>query len=186
MMFKRGAKPEAASLLAFVFICAIMAAAAVAQSNPARTDGQKNLAAQNGADPAIPAARSPIPAHLSSNSVLNQKARAQYKVLWGIDDILVKESAAGALIRFSYRIVDPIKAKALNDEKSTPNMIDPTGRVALQIPEMEQVGKLRQITAPETGKVYWMVFSNKGGYVKPGNRVDIVIGNVRLRGLVVR
>jgi hypothetical protein len=30
-----------------------------------------------------------------------------------------------------------------------------------------------------------MAFSNKGHYVKPGNRVDLEIGKMRLEGLVI-
>jgi hypothetical protein len=53
------------------------------------------------------------------------------------------------------------------------------------IPEMENIGKLRQTTAPEEGKEYWMVFSNKGDVVKAGDRVDVVIGVFHADGLVV-
>ena len=56
----------------------------------------------------------------------------------------------------------------------------------LVVPSMEKVGQLRQ--APheiEAGKSYWMAFSNSGRIVKPGDRVDIVIGNFHARGLLV-
>jgi hypothetical protein len=57
--------------------------------------------------------------------------------------------------------------------------------VKLVVPAMEKVGKLRQVSAPQTGKMYWMTFSNKGRPVKPGDRVNIVIGNFHANGLVV-
>jgi len=44
---------------------------------------------------------------------------------------------------------------------------------------------LRQSSTPEMGKTYWMAFSNKGGVVKRGDRVDIVIGQFRAEGLIV-
>ena len=34
--------------------------------------------------------------------------------------------------------------------------------------------------------MYWMAFSNKGGFVKPGHRVDVVIGQFKAEGLVVQ
>jgi len=37
----------------------------------------------------------------------------------------------------------------------------------------------------ENGKTYWMAFSNKGSLVKPGHRVSVVIGPVRIDGLIV-
>ncbi len=99
---------------------------------------------------------------------------------------MVKQIASGALIRLSYRVVDPAKAKELNDAKQKPLLVDQVSNAALQVPEADQIGPLRQTSAPEKGREYWVVFSNRGGYVKPGNRVDFVVGNVRLIGLVVQ
>jgi hypothetical protein len=97
----------------------------------------------------------------------------------------VKSVEAGALIRFTYRVLDPEKAKPLNDEKNDPFLIDPKAGVKLVVPSLEKVGKLRQVSTPQASKVYWMTFSNKGGFVKTGDRVDIVIGNFHANGLVV-
>jgi len=54
------------------------------------------------------------------------------------------------------------------------------------VPSMEKVGQLRQSSTPEAGKSYWMVFSNKGSFVKRGNRVSVEIGRFRVDGLVVQ
>jgi len=54
------------------------------------------------------------------------------------------------------------------------------------VPSLEKVGQLRQ--APHTieaGKSYWMAFSNSGRPVKPGDHVDVVVGNFRANGLIV-
>jgi hypothetical protein len=50
---------------------------------------------------------------------------------------------------------------------------------------MEKIGQLRQSSTPEAGKSYWMAFSNKGGLVKRGDHVNLVIGPFRAEGLVV-
>jgi len=54
------------------------------------------------------------------------------------------------------------------------------------VPSMEKVGKLRQSSAPEEGKVYWMAFSNKGRLVKPGDHVNVVIGDFHVDGIIVQ
>ncbi len=115
-----------------------------------------------------------------------QSARQYYAMLWGVDQLSAKLVESGALVRFDYRVVDARKAAPLNDRASSPQMIDEKARVALQVPVMEKVGPLRQTMAPESGKSYWMAFSNKGNYVKTGHRVSVVIGQVRLDGLVVQ
>lgn len=171
------------------FIAWWMAGSAVlGQSGPAQGGKDTGQSTQTMAAvaPAAPAHAAKVPVYLASNTVINRKANRQYQLVWGIDNILVKQVASGALVRFSYRVVDPEKAKALNDEKLTPQLIDESSHAALQIPVMDQVGKLRQTALPEQGREYWMVFSNKGGYVKPGNRVAVVIGNFRIDGLIVQ
>src|SRR5438132_583627 len=77
------------------------------------------------------------------------------------------------------------KAKALNDKKNEPVLIDPQAGVKLVVPSMENVGQLRQSAPPEGGKSYWMVFSNKGRLVKRGDHVNVVIGAFHADGLVV-
>jgi hypothetical protein len=57
--------------------------------------------------------------------------------------------------------------------------------VKLVIPEMENVGKLRQGSAPVEGMSYWMAFSNSGRRVRPGDRVSVEIGQFHAIGLVV-
>src|SRR5262249_1755233 len=85
-----------------------------------------------------------------------------YALPWGVDSMQAHQTNAGNLIRFSYRVVDVSKAKALIDKGASPMMISARANVALQVPVMDKVGPLRQSTDLERGKVYWMAFSNKG------------------------
>jgi hypothetical protein len=93
-------------------------------------------------------------------------------MVWGLDSLKVKPVEAGALIRFTYRVLDPAKAKPLNDEKNEPSLVDLKAGAKLVVPAMEKVGKLRQVSTPEGGKMYWTTFSNKGGLVKLGDRIE--------------
>jgi hypothetical protein len=113
------------------------------------------------------------------------KAGRYYSMVWGIDSISVKSVESGEIIRFSYRVLDPIRAKMLNDKKLEPSLIDPEKGVKLVVPSLENVGALRQSSAPEAGKSYWMAFSNSGRLVKRGDRVTVVIGNFLAQGLNV-
>ncbi len=113
------------------------------------------------------------------------RAGKYYQLVWGIDSLSVKLAESGEIVRFSYRVLDPSRARPLNDRNSEPSLVDPRAGVSLVVPAMEKIGKLRQTTAPEAGKAYWMAFSNKGRPVKKGDRVDVVIGRFRAQGLVV-
>jgi hypothetical protein len=115
----------------------------------------------------------------------SRRAQMYYEGVWGVDSLTVRWAESGEIVRFSWRVLDAGKAKALNDKKSEPMLTDAQAGVSLVVPSMEKVGQLRQSSTPEAGKSYWMAFSNKGRRVKRGDRVSVVIGQFRADGLVV-
>jgi hypothetical protein len=139
---------------------------------------------------AAPAVAPPAAAHPSKTSPyhgmkLSEKAREIYPAAWGVDRLRVSYTSSGNLIRFSYRVVEPKLAKALGDHESTPYLFAPRTNAMLQVPTMEKIGQLRQLGAAEANKAYWMVFSNKGNLVRPGDRVNVIIGRFHADGLLV-
>jgi len=115
----------------------------------------------------------------------SKRAEEYYTLVWGVDSLTVKTAESGEIVRFSYRILDAAKAQQLNDKKAEPSLIDPQAGVRLVVPSLEKVGQLRQSATPESGKSYWMAFSNKGRLVKKGDHVSVVIGKFHADGLVV-
>ena len=164
----RRSLPAAAMLLAGILTGAVCSSPIHAQTSPS---GKPEVAAGR------PSRYAPNP--------MSERAVRYYRSFWGIDAITVKSAESGELIRFTYQVLDPDKAKPLNDKKNEPSLIDPRASVKLVVPSLEKVGQLRQSSTPEAGKVYWMAFSNKGRLVKPGDRVNVVIGNFQANGLVV-
>lgn len=117
---------------------------------------------------------------------ISPRAQMFYTGVWGIEDLTVRWTESGEMVRFSWRVLDPQKAAALNDKKAEPSLEDPQAGVSLVVPTMEKVGQLRQASQNiESGKSYWMAFSNVGRRVKRGDRVNVVIGRFRAQGLVV-
>jgi hypothetical protein len=130
-----------------------------------------------------PAPKTPARSHF--HAPMSNHAVNYYFLRWGVDSFSAKLVESGELVRFSWRVIDPAKATPLHDKKVTPFMVDPRAQVKLDIPSLEKVGQLRQTSAPEQGKSYWMAFSNKGRPVKKGDRVTVVIGNFRVDGVLV-
>lgn len=114
---------------------------------------------------------------------LTRGMRNYYAATLGVDSLSVRRTNSGNLIRFGYRVVDPDKANVLNDRQATPVLIGHRSGAVLQVPVMDKVGPLRQATRPQAGKEYWMVFSNKGDVVASGERVSVVVGELRIDGL---
>ena len=167
--------------LSIALIVVGLSFAAVAQSAPAKQPATAQPATGQAATPPASASR----ASRYRSTGLPSRARTYYETLWGVDSFGVKAVESGELIRFSYRVLDPNKAAQLNDKHDQPALIDERAGVKLSVPTLEKVGALRQSSNPEAGKVYWMVFSNKERYVKPGHRVSVVIGKFRIDNLLV-
>ena len=156
----------------------ILLAGLLAGSMPVAT-----LKAQSSELAAPPAAVS-APARIPP-TLLPRHAIEYYGLVWGIGSLSVKAVESGEIIRFSYHVLDADKAKPLNDKKSEPSLIDPQAGVKLVVPSLEQVGQLRQSSAPEVGRSDWMAFSNSGRLVKRGDRVNVAIGQFHANGLIV-
>src|SRR5258706_3710239 len=165
------------AVVALAFMAAVLMLASAAQVS---------AATPHAAAPAAPPAKAARPAPQRRPAGMTGSARQYYAMTWGVDGLSAKLAESGRLVRFNYRVIDAAKAAPLNEKSSSPLMIDDKSHVALPVPTMEQVGPFRQSITPENGKTYWMVFSNKGSYVKAGHRVSVVIGQVRIDGVIVQ
>jgi hypothetical protein len=112
-------------------------------------------------------------------------ARNYYAASWGVDALGTQLAESGQLVRFSYHIIDAALAKPLLEKVSSPSLLDERRHAVLSVPQMEKVGPLRQSGPAQAGKTYWVLFSNRGGVVQPGDRVSVVIGSVRIDGLII-
>jgi hypothetical protein len=115
----------------------------------------------------------------------SKQADLYYSSAWGVEQLRVQRTASGALIRFSYRVVDAQKAKSVHEKKAEPHLLGLRSHVMLSVPSLENVGALRQTEAITAGKDYWILFSNKGDLVKAGDRVDVIIGDFYANSLTV-
>ena len=137
------------------------------------------------AQPSAPAGRPAAVWRGAQPTRLSQRAEMYYEGVWGVGELRVKVAESGSLIRFNYRVLDPQKAAALNDKRTVPVLLDVQAGVKLEVPQMEKVGQLRQSSTPKAGMTYWMAFSNPTHAVRPGHRVDVVIGSFRANNLTV-
>jgi hypothetical protein len=146
------------------------------------------LVAQAPAQPPVSAsAKSPAPAAATryKPNRVSKRAGEYFGLVWGVDSLTVRSVESGELIRFSYRVLDPQKAKVLNDKKVDAFLDAPAAHARLVIPSLEKVGQLRQGNTPKEGTSYWMAFSNPRRTVKRGDHVNLVIGQFHAEGLVV-
>ena len=169
--------------LALAAALLLLGGAAVAdETSGAKTPA--NAGANSGANGGKGLAPRATPSHNAPDRFAGRAAR-YYEGVWGIDSLTVRLMESGELVRFSYRVLNPGRAAPLNDNRNEPSLVDARAGVKLVVPTMEKVGQLRQSIPPESGRSYWIAFSNKGRPVKKGDRVDVVIGPFQAKNLVV-
>jgi len=108
-----------------------------------------------------------------------------YKRDWGVEIDGIHTTASGYMLSFRYRVLDPERAQVLNNAKSKAFVIDELSGARLAVPAMENVGELRQTTAPLRDRSYFVVFGNPGQLVHKGGRVSVVIGGFTAKNLIV-
>ena len=103
---------------------------------------------------------------------------------WGIKELGIRLSAAGYMLDFRYKVLDPEKASLLLQRQAKAYLIDQTTGKKLGVPRTK-LGPMRQTSVkPIADREYFILFSNPG-VVKPGSKVTVVIGDFRIENLIV-
>ncbi len=111
---------------------------------------------------------------------------ATLKQDWGIELLAVRRSEAGHILDLRYRVTDPEKARAIVEGRMKPMLLDETRKLALQVPATEKVGQLRQLhLSSRPDYVYFMLFGNPDRLVQDGDKVTLVLGDLRIDGIPV-
>lgn len=96
---------------------------------------------------------------------------------WGIEILYVRTTAAGYMLEFRYKVLDPEKAKPLFQRQSKPQLTHEKSKSTLIVPTPAKTGALRNSNPPLANHIYWMFFANPGKLVQPGEQVTIKVGD---------
>lgn len=99
----------------------------------------------------------------------------------------VRLTAADYMLDFRYKVVDAEKAaRLINPRMKTHLEVESSGAKML-VPTSAKVGALRQTRSKIIeGRSYFVFFANPGHYVKPGEKVRVVLGDLVVGGLTVQ
>jgi len=171
-----------------MLLAGLLAASIVVYAPRAQADTPEARSTKSQAMPAAALAPAPStrpPARRLVDVPYSERAEMYRARRFGVEHLRVRSVSSGSSLEFRYRVVDPDKAQLLTDKRAKPVMIDQATGYKLEVPTMEKIGELRQTATPEQGREYWMVFANRGKLVRPGQRVDVIIGSFRAEGLTV-
>jgi hypothetical protein len=120
-----------------------------------------------------------------ATNIITAAAAKELESKWGVQISALRISAAGNVIDFRYRVTDADKASALGNPKSRAELRDRATGKSLHVPNTK-VGQMRSTGQRlAAGRTYTALFTNPGKVVKPGNKVDIVIGDFSAKDLTV-
>jgi hypothetical protein len=118
-------------------------------------------------------------------STLDQAASSQWEAQ-GIKVEFIRVTAGGRFLDMRYRVTDPAKAGQVLKRDTRLELTDQATGTVLAVPNMAKVGKLRQLPGKkEDSRIYWAFFDNHGGLVKPGGKVALTIGALRISDISV-
>jgi hypothetical protein len=140
---------------------------------------QGTLAAQESSQAV---AKSTILAEPAQHPRLNTYMKRQ----WGVEVLYVKQTAAGYMLEFRYKVLDPVKAAPLFERQTKPMLTHVETGSKFVVPTPAKTGALRNSNTPLVNHTYWMFFANPGKLVKPGEHVSIEIGDFVAERLVVQ
>ena len=105
---------------------------------------------------------------------------------WGIEIVYVRQTSAGYMLEFRYRVLDAEKAGALFERQIKPVLIHAETGARFVVPTPAKTGALRNSNPPKGGHTYWMFFANPGKFVDVGDTVSIEIGDFVINNLEVQ
>ncbi|HEX9188732.1 MAG TPA: hypothetical protein VGB87_16750 [Vicinamibacteria bacterium] len=135
---------------------------------------------------AAAAARLPAASAVSLEPARHPREKTYLKRQWGVEVMDVRQTAAGYMLEFRYKVLDAEKAKPLFERQTKPVLTHAETGAKLIVPTPAKTGALRNSNPPLAGRIYWMFFANPGKLVKQGQHVSVAIGAFQADGLVVQ
>jgi hypothetical protein len=93
------------------------------------------------------------------------------------------------MLDFRYRVLDAKKAAPLLDGKLQPMLLDEAHGARLGVPESPVLGRIRQTARNNNillDRNYFIMFGNPGKVLQSGDKVTLLLGQVKITDLTVQ
>ena len=119
-----------------------------------------------------------------------EKNLSELEKKWGIQMMGLRTSAAGYMLDWRFRVLDPEKAFPLLRRHINRYLVVEKSGAVLRVPFTAKLGSMRATVRTanmvKQYKIYAGLFANPGQHVKPGDVVSLVIGNFIASNVVVQ
>lgn len=120
---------------------------------------------------------------------LSGAAAPEVQTTYGIRVEGLRLTSAGSMLDFRYRVLDPAKAAPLLNGKIQPHLLDEVRGATLDVPDTPVLGRIRQTARNHKimeNRTYFMLFGNPGKAVRSGDRVTLLLGEMKITDLTVQ
>ncbi len=127
--------------------------------------------------PGVSTAQTPAPEDVPSTKAASDPV---------IEVVGVRLAAYGGIVDLRYRVIDPERARGLLGKGTKAHMLhQPSGR---KLPVSSgKLGDMRaQTGTPESGRHYFVLFTNVDRIVKSGDKITVEIGNFKAEDITVQ
>lgn len=131
---------------------------------------------------AVAVARPAAERATGSMSEVDPAQVAAVHAAWGIRMTHVAVTGNGGLVDVRFQVIDPDKALGIHDPEGLPILVDEASGYALMQPGVHADHEVREYRA---GGTYYLLYQNNYGLLKPGNRVTILMGELKLEHVIV-
>jgi hypothetical protein len=127
-----------------------------------------------------------------TSDLLGQTAPAEkpsVETTYGIKVEGLRLTAAGSMLDFRYRVLDAKKAAPMLNGKIQPYLLDETHGAKLGVPDTPVLGRIRQTSRNgviHTDRSYFIMFGNPGKALQSGDKVSLLLGQVKVTDLRVQ
>jgi hypothetical protein len=106
---------------------------------------------------------------------------------WGVQVAGIRLSAAGYMLDLRYRVLDAGKAAPVINRRVKPYLVAGESGAKLMVPNTPKLGLLRQVASGASpDRTHFMLFANPGQTVQAGNKVTLVMGDLKVEDIVVQ
>lgn len=104
---------------------------------------------------------------------------------WGIRPVSIRLTGADHFIDFRYRVISSDKAAQIMTRNTKPYLIHEPSSTVMPVP-VTKLGPLRGTSVkPKENKQYVVLFNNINKAARTGDKVTIVLGDLRMENLTV-
>jgi hypothetical protein len=127
------------------------------------------------------ARRAASPVYLSAVPAQPARFAAMHELeeRYGIRITLIGVTAAGGMVDFRFRVLDANKAIALTKDHA----LMPVLNVQNTDTRLAMPGNGMHSMTMQNGKVYYILFGNPKGEVKPGTPISVAFGDMQLEAI---